>query len=88
MIALLQYILHMIAHPLHQLATMATAHRVPLEEAVKSAGVARTTFQRWLKKQTHPRHATTERIAKEIERLGQLQLRQKPAPLAQARRIA
>jgi hypothetical protein len=78
----------MIAHPLNQLASMATAHRVSLVDAVKAAGVARTTFRRWIKKQTHPRHATTERIAKEIERLGKLQLRQKPAALAQARRIA
>jgi transcriptional regulator with XRE-family HTH domain len=78
----------MITHPLNQLATMATAHRVELEVAVRSAGVARTTYQRWLRKETSPRHATTERIAKEIERLGKLQQRPKPAHLAQARRRA
>jgi len=78
----------MLSHPLHQLASMATAHRVPLEDAVRAAGVARTTFQRWMKRQTTPRHATAERIAKEIERLGKLQLRQKPTALAQTRRVS
>jgi transcriptional regulator with XRE-family HTH domain len=78
----------MLSHPLDLLANMATAHNVSLENAVRSAGVARTTYQRWMKRQTSPRHGTAERIAKEIQRLGKLQLRQKPAALAQARRGA